>query len=269
MNTNNYHLRLIDDVMELRERQMKILDFIHAFCTANDIHYSISSGTLLGAIRHGGYIPWDDDIDIYMPRDSYNRFVSSFQSDSGQYRLLSHDVDPKYIHSFVKVIDIHTVVKEECLDIEENGLWIDVFPVDYVSDSKSLRTVQNSIRKYLFGIIRSRQKNSQKLHLKDFIYRFTPIPTNCAFKILQKVISAVRQSGRMMNLSDGGPVDIEKNFPAVCLSSFIDIRFENRLYKSMVGYDVYLSQTYGNYMQLPPENQRVHHMFVAYEKIID
>ena len=101
---------------ELRELQLKILDYIDAFCKEHDIRYSLSSGTLLGAVRHGGYIPWDDDIDIMMVREDYEKFLKLYaqHNTSEIYQLVNYDTsNKKFLMTFSKIHDIRTLVKED------------------------------------------------------------------------------------------------------------------------------------------------------------
>lgn len=254
-------MRQITDVIELREIQMKVLDCIHDFCEKNNIQYSISSGTLLGAIRHGGFIPWDDDIDIYMPRASYEIFIKAFQNYHKRYELLSHETNPQYPYNYVKVVDNNTIVKEKGFDME-TGVWVDIFPIDNVSDYKFARALQNLIRRFLMGIIFTRLGRRKN----NYIYKLFPMSQKTAIFVLNKVITSVRKSNNIINLSIGGPTDIEKCFPSKCFLKTIPIKFENRIYKAMQNSDEYLQATYGDYMKIPPVEYQVHHDFVAYIK---
>ena len=82
-------MKKIDDIQELRQIQMGILDEVHRFCEAHGLRYFLSSGTLIGAVRHKGYIPWDDDIDIYMPREDYETFLNTYHDEKGIYRAIN------------------------------------------------------------------------------------------------------------------------------------------------------------------------------------
>lgn len=97
---------------ELKDRQIAILDVVDAFCRENNINYWLDSGTLLGAIRHGGYIPWDDDIDIGMLRPDYDRFLAMFNKLNKQYQVFSVENDINFPYPFGKVLDTHTVLYE-------------------------------------------------------------------------------------------------------------------------------------------------------------
>ena len=99
------------DINELKRIEINILDYVADFCNKNGITYYLDGGTLLGAIRHKGFIPWDDDIDIAMPRKDYDRFVHMCLDDS-RYKILSYETDEKYIYSFAKVVDSYTKLKE-------------------------------------------------------------------------------------------------------------------------------------------------------------
>lgn len=119
---------------EIQEIELNILSDIDRFCRENGIRYSLDGGTLLGAVRHHGFIPWDDDIDIIMPREDYDRFLKSYQSKNGQYRLYTKDTIPAYrTQMFAKVIDTQTIANEELYQQQDAyGLWVDIFPADYV-----------------------------------------------------------------------------------------------------------------------------------------
>ena len=101
-------MRKVEDIQELRQIQMGILDEVHRFCEAHGLRYFLSSGTLIGAVRHKGYIPWDDDIDIYMPRKDYEEFLQAYTSDSGHYRAINPQTENHYYYTFAKVVDLRT-----------------------------------------------------------------------------------------------------------------------------------------------------------------
>ena len=108
---------------------MMLKDFIKV-CDENQIEYFLDGGSALGAVRHQGFIPWDDDIDIAMPRKDYDRFVHMCLDDS-RYKILSYETDEKYIYSFAKVVDSYTKLKEwGTAEYEQLGVYIDVFPMD-------------------------------------------------------------------------------------------------------------------------------------------
>lgn len=118
---------------DLKRLQLDILKHVDSFCKKTDIQYSLAFGTLLGAVRHNGFIPWDDDIDICMPRPSYERFVREFNDPSGIYECLTYEKDSNYLWPFAKVSDQRTVVVEQARYVDKYknlGVNIDVFPVD-------------------------------------------------------------------------------------------------------------------------------------------
>ena len=125
---------------KLKQIQLDMLKDIHAFCVEHDIRYSLAFGTLLGAVRHKGYIPWDDDVDIMMPREDYNRFIRSYGNNI--YRIADMSVNPDYGLPFAKVEDVLTVIEENVEGGSVFGIYIDVFPVDYIPDNMILKHFQ-------------------------------------------------------------------------------------------------------------------------------
>lgn len=163
-------------LMSVREIQLiglDILNEIHSFCVSNQITYTLYGGTLIGAIRHKGAIPWDDDIDIAMPRNDYNRFVNSFISLKG-YRLFCPEKNNSYL-TYARVCEMEkTVVLNEKFPWSryQTGVWVDVFPLDGASDS--LSDVENQLkglRKQWRVLCRYRVSCGSSFPIKRALYR--------------------------------------------------------------------------------------------------
>lgn len=260
-------MKKIEDISELRSIQMAILDRIHDFCRENGIKYFLSSGTLIGAVRHGGYIPWDDDIDIYMPRSSYERFTAAFADPSGRYRVAMPGQGRDYFYTFAKVVDTATVMEEDEVPGYRIGVYVDVFPVDYVTENIALRRMIFKAKYILYKIRRCKMQDNCWLASRTayLCYRLLPLPLAAVNAMLRRLTVRRRPTGWMCNMSEAGP-KVGGCFPASLADRQVDIKFEDRTYKTMAGYREYLTLTYGNYMQLPPEHQRVRHHFRAWWK---
>ena len=243
---------------------MGILDYVHRFCEERGITYFLSSGSLLGAVRHGGYIPWDDDIDIYVPRRDYERLLEEFEN-SEQFKLLDPAKEPHYYYTFAKVVDTRTRMIEKETEGYEIGVYIDVFPVDYVSDDMKERERVFRQKKLLYKIRRCKISNGNPLdsRLAYLVYRHWPLSVKQIERKIRNLIVLESPTNTCCHMTEAGP-SMSGCFPAKDIASSVDIRFEDRTYKTMVGYKDYLERTYGDYMTLPPEDQRVTHKFEAF-----
>ena len=137
-------------VEELKMIQLKILDSIDDFCKKNGMQYFLFSGTLIGAVRHKGYIPWDDDVDICMKRKDYDRFFSEFnQQRRDTLKSISAETEKNYYLASGKVIDTATVIEEENNCAMPIGVYVDIFPMDNLpSDDKKLKKLNHRIDIY-------------------------------------------------------------------------------------------------------------------------
>ena len=258
-------MRKIEDIRELRQIQMGILDSVHQFCETHGLRYFLSSGTLIGAVRHKGYIPWDDDIDIYMPRKDYEQFLQTFSDSDGIYRAINPSTEPHYYYTFAKVVDLRTRMVEDETEGYEIGVYMDIFPVDYVTDDLQERERVFKQKKLLYKIRRCKISNSNPLRsrLAYWCYKMLPISARYVFRLIKTLIVLPKSTQTVCNMTEAGP-KIKGCFPADDIASSVDIEFEGKMYKTMVGYKDYLERTYGDYMTLPPMEQRVTHHFEAY-----
>jgi lipopolysaccharide cholinephosphotransferase len=258
-------MRKIEDIQELRQIQMGILDRVHQFCEAHGLTYFLSSGTLIGAVRHKGYIPWDDDIDIYMPRKDYEQFLNTFCDSEGVYRAINPTTETHYYYTFAKVIDQRTRMVETETEGYEIGVYMDIFPVDYVIDDMQERERIFRQKKLLYKIRRCKISNSNPLRscLAYWVYKCWPMTIRQIERKIRRLIIIETPTRTVCNMTEAGP-SIKGCFPAEDIASSVDIEFEGKQYKTMAGYKDYLERTYGDYMTLPPVEQRVTHQFEAY-----
>lgn len=260
-------MRKIEDIQELRSIQMGILDDVHRFCEAHGLRYFLSSGTLIGAVRHKGYIPWDDDVDIYMPRQDYEQFMKLFIDKDGTYRVINPTIEPHYYYTFAKVVDQRTRMVEKETAGYEIGVYMDIFPVDFVTDDLQERERIFKQKKLLYKIRRCKisQSNPLKSRLAYWVYKCWPMSVKQIERKIRRLIVLDVPTTMVCNMTEAGP-SIKGCFPAEDIASSVDIEFEGKQYKTMVGYKDYLQRTYGDYMTLPPVEQRVTHKFEAYWK---
>ena len=258
---------------ELKAIQLEILDAVADFCDKNGISYWIDCGTLLGAIRHKGYIPWDDDIDIGMLRPDYDRFLALFNENQEKYRAYSVENNPDFHYSFAKVLDTNTVLYEPDRNGNKLSINIDVFVYDNVPDEDTANKLYR-VRDWY-----------RACHLLHDMNHLPATRTNPAFiagcKVLQVLLTPFPKGYFIRKLVANAKQYVSAdtqyvgNFMAeskmMCdkevFSQFTTAEFEGRQYRIPAGYDTWLKAFYGDYMKLPPEEKRVsHHLFEAYVK---
>lgn len=259
---------------ELKKVQIGILDKVAEFCCENSITYFLSSGSLIGAIRHNGFIPWDDDIDLYMLRDDFERFTCEFKDPDNEFRVLSLYNTENYPYAYAKVDDNKTLLVEHVDHPFPIGVNIDVFPLDGVPDDAVLRKqyfkrIEKLRRKILLKNV-SIDFNSRGI-LKNLallvgkILLLSSSVREIALKLDSIIDKHCNQTKYVCNLVMGNGYGTE--FRRVVTQGTCEVKFEGKMYTTMKGYDEYLRRTYGDYMQLPPEEKRVtHHAFNAYWK---
>lgn len=260
-------------VEELKSIQLDMLKDIDRFCTDHKIRYSLAYGTLLGAVRHKGFIPWDDDIDIMMPREDYERFIKDYcQSD---YKVVSLESDENYTLPFAKVYNDKTVMKED-VEVDTNyGVFIDVFPIDYIVDNEdSMKTFFRKKRFfdsiYTLKVVSIKSGRSVLKNIVLLLAHIALFPVS-AHWIAKKITSIVAEYSKNGSTKAGEvvfPGNTCKNIvPSVFFESYTRLEFEGYEFSAISYYDEWLTSCYGNYMELPPIEERIStHRFKAWWK---
>lgn len=246
---------------EIRSVQLGIMDAIDAFCTERHIFYSLEGGSLLGAIRHKGFIPWDDDIDLIMPRPDYDRFWKEFnEASDGTFKAVNYLVDDLFPHVLTRVMDTRT------LAVDHNrtnrfGVFVDIAAVDGQPDDPA------AFDKY----VRTYGKLRKQLKKGTALWRCTDSPLVALKTLLRhpfypsrkRTIAALEAFFRSVPLGStahaghiNGGSDWKTHMPYKTFAETERLPFEDRHYQCLKDYDTFLKTLYGDYMQLPPEKDR-------------
>lgn len=263
-------------IEELKEIQLIILDAVHQFCIEHNIMYSLSCGTLLGAIRHKGYIPWDDDIDIYMLRNDYEKFLSIFPKKyKGRFNAISLSTNHSYALPFAKVEDSETILIEKGIIGTEIGVNIDIFPIDGIpvdEDKRKKLLYKINLLKHLLSMKKTVNRKGRSvvktIYLNGIKLLLLFISQRVISKNIDKLASSfsIQECDKIFELVSGMQYP-QGFFNKDSFLETIDWPFEDRTFKVMSGYDDCLTACFHDYMQLPPLEKRVtHHAFKAYLK---
>ena len=256
------------EVSEMKQLMLDIMSSIDDYCHKKGLRYSLAYGSLLGAIRHHGYIPWDDDIDIWMPRPDYQKFMKEF--DHPYYKACCAEFTPGWDHFIAKVCDDRTIIDEGHGD--RCGVYVDVFPIDgWPEDEGEIRKHYAKVMRYLrlwsslhyTQHMDMRCANGVLKNIKIIASKALGLFLNSTFflkKLLDtKTLYPYEASSKVGSLTCG-----DWAVPRFYFDNSIEYQFEDRSFFISEDYDALLRVVYGNYMQLPPEEERVsNHGFTA------
>lgn len=261
---------------EIKNRSLGMLKQLDVFCREHHINYSLGEGTLLGAIRHKGFIPWDDDIDVIMCREDYERFICEYnkKKTDGDSRVISIHNDNNWHKLFSRLVDTTTVVQFEAFEqqvLDHHGLWIDILPIDNAPTNLEplIKMVKKIRRLYNLEVLRiyPAHKNPIIRFIKKVIcVLLRLLPPNYFSKRAELVL---KQYSSIHTKKKGFFSCIWHDpyiFSASVFDEYVEADFEGNIFSIAKGYDEYLRAQYGDYMVLPPVEKRVadHHPYKAY-----
>lgn len=253
---------------------VQILKYFDNICRENNIDYSLIGGSLIGAIRHKGIIPWDDDIDVILTYDNYKKIIEILKKNNNtKYKILDSETCSDYFLPFPKLIDTSTYVEEPTFlhQIKEYGIFIDIFCYFNIPNENKLQYHTVRKIKFLNGLLSRKKFKLKEVGLRKYIM-------NLFRNIFTTIIGKKRLINKLTNLyercltsdseyvisnwpiyPDSKEIQYSKN-----ITKYIDASFENIDVKIFQNYDEILKTTFGDYMKLPPKEKRISHGLIAY-----
>lgn len=252
-----------------QECLLKMMEFFHSFCVENNLRYYMVGGTMLGAVRHHGFIPWDDDIDIGMPRKDFERLKElsdKFQSDRYAFETVRSE-DPTYCFAYSKLYDTSTTLIENTRIKLVRGLYIDIFPIDGVGDDlkKAASFYKKLHRKELLLKLRNSPDKADRSKIKNIIIKLVRIlPKAIADeKKLSRKIDQICQTYDFDSSSYSGNLVGAWGWREIMPTEFFGTpklyTFEGISLYGVERYDDFLKQIYGNWQELPSKDKQVSH----------
>lgn len=261
---------------DLRRLQLTLLEMlveVDRICRKNGIAYTLFMGTLLGAVRHHGFIPWDDDLDVAMDRRNYDAFVEACQRDLDQSRffLQDHRTDPHYRWGYARIRRENTGfvrLGQEHMKMR-TGLFLDVFPIDSVPDGRLLRLMHGwlcfALRKTLYAD--AGRKTGKSAAVRSWYALLNLIPHAWLLGLLSRLASA-KPSRYARILSFPLPGRQRDGYPRSWFNTYREVTFEGRHFPAIAEAEAYLAFTYGAYMELPPPEKRTPCHPAAYLRLL-
>lgn len=262
---------------KLRKTEIDILNEIDRICKKYDIQYFLAGGTLLGAVRHSGFIPWDDDMDIYMYRSYYEKFcfVCKKELNNTHYFWQTQETDINYRWTYGKMRRKETLYIREGQEHMKffQGIFVDVIPFDKRSENLRLWSIQDHIcriwRRVLWSPVGAHTQNSRILRIWYKI--LSGISRNIVYMLYMKTATFFNDSDsrKYFSYNVTWKYPYKDGIDEEWIKDTVDLPFENFIYPAPQNYDAFLRFYYGEYMKYPPENERHGSAPVSYIQFLD
>lgn len=268
-NRENSMMKEHEILEKIHGLHLVLAEELKRICEKYNIKYFMIAGTLLGAVRHKGFIPWDDDMDFGMLREDFEHFlaVCSLELNKTLFYLQTGESDKYYTFNFAKLRLNGTEVYEEFSGKSKThkGIYIDIFPIDAVPDNKIARGIQYKLFWFYRNILwvkcgygSEKRKKTLEYKIAKFLSSFFTIEWLKEKK--EKIISKYKGIITKDVVTSDGTYGLKKEtLRREWIDNICDYDFEDKVYPGIEASDEYLSYFYGDYMKLPPENKRNHH----------
>ena len=260
---------------KMQRIEFGILKHFDVFCKEHNIKYYLSNGTLLGAVKYNGFIPWDDDVDVFVPRDDYDRLLKIYE-DNEQYKLFSFEKDESFHFPFAKLCDLSTrkIMPEFRNTDAVYGLEMDIFPLDcWSSDCKVAQKEVRNISREIMFLQASQYIKSPTKHWKTIVWKLISIYARIRKgkyfnkKIVKKSKANKQEHPAYVGCKTWCLYGKKEIIPAEVFDDVVYVEFEGQMFPAPIGYDTYLRSLYGDYEKDPPkEKQKSNHRFRAYRR---
>ncbi len=254
------------ELKRVQQTQLEMAREVRRVCQENGIPYFLYRGTFLGAVRHQGVIPWDDDMDFAMLRPDYDRFRAIANEKFGpDYLFQDWHTDPNYAHPFGKVRKRGTrFVEAKCKPLQENGIYVDIYPLDFAPEGEGerkklafflLQLYRMKLMKSGYTPWREGSRIIWKKRIGYLLYQTAALlfSQKKLIEIYERTIRSHPGSGTVYEQS---ALPIAYYFPAKWCRELADYPYDGEVFPGPKDYDGFLSSLYGNYMELPPEGKR-------------
>ncbi len=262
-----------DDLRKMQLIQLEMLLEFDRICKKIDIQYSIIAGTFLGAVRHKGFIPWDDDVDVAMIRPEYEKFCKACEEelDDSRFFLQNHENTPDYRWGYAKLRRVGTefIRKGQEHMRYPTGVFIDIFPLDNVPDNYFVRRIHNLlctiIRKMLWSAVGA--KSEKSIFIRNIYRILSLLPKSFIFKLYNGLMRASNRKNTQLVriLTFPTPNNGYYGYYRKWYTQLADIEFEGHFFSGPEDYDGYLTFKFGNYHEFPPMEKRQGHAAFRYQ----
>lgn len=273
----------MEQLLSKKETQrllIEMLDLLAEYFQKHNLRYYLVGGTLLGAVRHQGFIPWDDDIDLGMPRPDYDRFLELVKEEPiADYLKVISDVDHTFFNPYCQILDTRTRLEKESEKYLQKGrvvlnLFIDIFPQDgWPENKREAERLSRKMKCMRYMLLTSRARMGKGV---NFIRMIAKLP----FILLMRIVGYQRVLDRMNRIARKYDYDSSKYVGAITYGiygvgercerekvvAFDELTFEGKKYKGPGCWDQYLRQIYGNYWEVPPKEMQIDHRMKVWYK---
>ncbi|MEK5585141.1 LicD family protein [Paenibacillus sp. FSL P2-0536] len=256
----------VNNTKDLQSKLLELMKVLHEVCVKNNITYYMLGGTMLGAMRHQGFIPWDDDMDIGLPREDYEKLLSLPKTEWPSFiHIKTSENSEDLIFVYSKLMDKNTTIVEDRLDGIIEGVYIDIFPLDGAGNS-----ISTAKRHYYWfywkqGLLFNNQDHGTKKKILRRLVQWYARKQNIGklLKNAEKCLKSKQYNKSLFVGNFAGAWGMREIMDKKYMGTPKLYQFENTYFYGSENADAYLKSLYGEYMKLPPiENQKSHHNFI-------